>query len=246
MKISENKTILITGGSSGIGLELCRVLISKGNTVLICARSLENLNKAKSEMPAVHIFTCDLSRHEDRTALFNWVTNEHPTCSVLINNAALVHKTDFRTDPDMLSKTDLEIQTNLVAPIALCKLFLPILEKNEGTIINITTGLIYAPRAVYPIYNATKSALHAFTKVLRHQLKTTRIKVIEVMMPVVDTPWHKGDVPKIAITSQQAVEEMLMKVENNQEEIRVGKVWLLYLLSRVAPEFAFRKINSIQ
>lgn len=242
----ENKTILITGGSSGIGLELTRALISKGNTLLICGRSLEKLNQVKSALPAVHIFACDLSLAEDRSALFRWVSKEHPACSVLINNAALVHKTDFRNDADMLVKTDLEIQTNLVAPIALCKLFLPMLEKNKGSIINITTGLIYASRAVYPIYNATKSALHAFTKVLRHQLKDIDVKVIEVMMPVVNTPWHKGDVPKIAITAQEAVNEMLRKLEKNQEETRVGKVWLLYLLSRVAPEFAFRKINSVQ
>ncbi len=244
--IFENKTILITGGSSGIGLELTRVLLNKGNTLLICGRSLEKLNQVKSALPAVHIFACDLSLAEDRSALFSWVSKEHPACSVLINNAALVHKTDFRLDPDMLAKTNLEIQTNLIAPIALCKLFLPVLEKNKGSIINITTGLIYAPRAVYPIYNATKSALHAFTKVLRHQLKETNVKVIEVMMPVVDTPWHKGDVPKIAISSRQAVDEMLGKLAKNREEIRVGKVWLLYLLSRLTPEFAFRKINEVR
>ena len=242
----QNKTILITGGSSGIGLELTRVLLSKGNTLLICGRSLEKLNEVKNTLPAVHIFVCDLSQSDDRAALFKWVSNDHPACSVLINNAALVHKTDFRTDSDMLTKANLEIQTNLIAPIALCKLFLPMLEKNKGSIINITSGLIYAPRAVYPIYNATKSALHAFTKVLRHQLKETDVKIIEVMMPVVDTPWHKGDVPKIAITTEQAVDEMLLKLEKNQKEIRVGKVWLLYLLSRLAPEFAFKKINSVQ
>jgi uncharacterized oxidoreductase len=242
----ENKTILITGGSSGIGRELAMTLARQGNTILICGRSAEKLSEVRSKQPSIHTLACDLSISDDRSRLFHWVSTNHPACSMLINNAALVHKTDFRTDPDMSSKTDLEIQTNLVAPITLIKLFLPLLERNRGAIINITTGLIYAPRAVYPIYNATKAGLHSFTKVLRHQLTGIPVKVVEVMMPVVDTPWHKGNVPRMAIPVQQAVNEMLVKLERDEVEIHVGKVWLLYFLSRLAPAFAFQKINTVK
>ena len=65
------------------------------------------------------------------------------------------------------------------------------------------------------------------------------------MMPVVNTPWHNGDVPKIAISPAKAVGEMIKKIEQGQQEIRIGAVPLLYVLSRIAPGFAFRKINSI-
>lgn len=245
--IFEKNVVLITGGSSGIGLELARILLNKGHKVLICGRSEEKLHEARQSLPDVHTLPCDLSKHPDRIRLFEWVLKEHPACNVLINNAALVHKTDFRTDQAMIEKTELEIQTNLLAPIALSKLFLPLLEKNKhSAIINITTGLVYAPRALYPIYNATKAGLHSFTKVLRHQLSMHPTRIIEVMMPVVNTPWHSGKPPKIAIHPLVAVNEMVRRIENGEEEIRVGKVKLLYMLSRLAPALAFRMINQVK
>ncbi|HYG37341.1 MAG TPA: SDR family NAD(P)-dependent oxidoreductase [Cytophagales bacterium] len=243
----KNNIILITGGSSGIGLELARNFISRGNQVIICGRSLEKLSKAKADLPQVIIFQCDVSIAAERTRLFDWISQNHPSCNMLINNAAIVSKTNFRSDASMLEKTELEIQTNLIAPISLCKLFLPLLEKNENSVIvNITTGLIYAPRAIYPIYNATKAGLHSFTQVFRHQLKGVPLKIVEVMMPAVDTPWHNGKPPKIAIPVEKAVAEMVIKMETGQQEIKVGGVKILYALSRLAPSFAFKKINSVE
>jgi uncharacterized oxidoreductase len=99
---------------------------------------------------------------------------------------------------------------------------------------------------VYPIYNATKAALHSFTQVLRHQLKNANVQVIEVMMPVVDTPWHQGNAPKIAISPGKAVSEMIAGLEKGKLEIRVGAVKILYFLARLAPGLAFRMINRIQ
>lgn len=243
----KNNTILITGGSSGIGLQLARVLLDMGNKVLVCGRSEEKLQLAKEQLPELHTFSCDLSASAGRALLHQWVTGEHSDCNILINNAALVHKTDFQKDEKMIDKAELEIATNLCAPIVLTKLFLPLLERNEGSaIINITTGLVYTPRAAYPIYNATKAGLHAFSQVLRHQLKdTSPLQVIEVLMTVVDTPWHQGEAPKIAISVEKAVAEMLRELEGDKQEIRIGKVKLLYLMSRIAPGFIFRKLNSL-
>lgn len=242
----QHNTILITGGSSGIGLELAKVLIAKNNTVLICGRSKDRLEKAKRQLPTLHTFQCDLAKSADRERLYNWVVDNHPSCNILINNAAVVSRTDFRADDQMIEKAEQEVQTNFIAPVALCKLFLRLLESNERpAIINVTTGLVYAPKAEYPIYNATKAALHSFTKVLRHQLRGGSLQVVEVLMTVVDTPWHNGQPPKMAITVDSAVQEMIVKLEKGQEEIRIGKVRLLYLLARIAPEFAFKKMNSL-
>ncbi|WPP52408.1 SDR family oxidoreductase [Catalinimonas niigatensis] len=243
MKLKDN-TILITGGSSGIGLELAKVLTSKGNRVLICGRSAAKLKQAREAIPEVEIFACDLSKQSERLELYKRVAENYPECNVLINNAAVVSRTDFRTDEAMIEKAEAEIQTNFMAPIALSKLFLPLLEKNANpAIINITTGLVYAPKASYPIYNATKAALHSFSQVLRHQLQENPVKIIEVLMTVVDTPWHGGEVPKMAISPQEAVKEMLRKLEKGQQEIRIAKVGMLYLLSRILPRLAFKLIN---
>ncbi|GAB2673360.1 hypothetical protein GCM10027036_28500 [Flavihumibacter cheonanensis] len=95
------------------------------------------------------------------------------------------------------------------------------------------------------IYNATKAALHSFTQVLREQIQPDPIEIIEVLFPVVNTPWHKGAAPRIAIQPQEAVAKMLKGIENNKTEIRVGAVQLLYFLHRIAPRFAFKKINQL-
>jgi uncharacterized oxidoreductase len=245
MKLND-QTVLITGGGSGIGLELARQLVLRGNNVIICGRTAAKLAEAKSLVPQLHTYTCDISHDHDRQKLVEWLIKHHPRCNVLINNAAIVHRTNFHTDNDMALKAIAEINTNLVAPIVLTKMLLPRLaHESEAAIINITTGLVYAPRAVYPIYNATKAALHSFTQVLREQLQGLSIEVIEVMMPVVETPWHQGNAPSMAISPEHAVNAMMRSLEGNKQEIRIGKVRLLYALSRIMPALAFKMINRV-
>lgn len=244
--VLQNNTVLITGGSSGIGLELAQRLIERNNKVLICGRTPEKLQRARQKLPEIKYLQCDISKPSDCERLRDWVLEEHPDCNVLINNAAIVHVEDFFQDDDILDKADAEIQTNLLAPIRLSKLFAPILSNNKNpAIITITTGLVYVPRTIYPFYNATKSALHSFVQVLRSQSSDSPIDIIEVQFPAVDTPWHQGNPPDIAISVKEAVGKMIQEVEKGNMEVRVGKVKLLYLLSRLAPKLAFRKLNSL-
>lgn len=242
----QNNTILITGGSSGLGLEMARQFICSGNKVIVCSRTPEKLQQAHEEVPGIMTYVCDISTEEERKKLSRWISENHPEINILINNAAIVHRIDFADDSNSYEKSVKEIATNLHAPIHLSKLFLPLLSTNsESKIINITTGLVYVPRADYPFYNATKAALHSFTQVLRNQLQDKSIQVIEVLFPVVDTPWHEGNAPKIAITAEKAVNEMIRGLLAGKNEIKVGKVKLLYYLSRFTPNFAFKKINSL-
>jgi uncharacterized oxidoreductase len=245
MKFSGN-TVLITGGSSGIGLELSKQLIAKNNKVIICGRSLDKLKQAYEQFPQLEIYQCDISNHEECLKLATWIKNHHPNLNVLINNAAIVHKVQFLQEINATVIAKEEIATNFLAPIQLIQeLYSTINSNQNGKIVNVTTGLIYAPRADYPFYNATKSALHSFTQVFRKQTENHSTKVIEVMFPAVKTPWHKGAPPKIAITPKEAVDLMLTGLEKGKSEIRVAGVELLYKLSRIAPLFAFNKINSL-
>jgi uncharacterized oxidoreductase len=241
----KGNTVLVTGGSSGIGFEISRYLAERGNRVIICGRSLEKLQAAKKAIPSLEIFKCDVSIEDDCKALFAFMSNSFQDCNMLINNAAIVHRSLFASDEDILRKAESEIKTNYVGPIVLTKLFLPLLEKNPNPgIIFITTGLVYSPKAAYPIYSSTKAGLHSFVQTLRIQLRTANIKIVEVLMSAVDTPFHKGNPPKISITSEKAVGEMMKGLENGKQEIRIGGVKLLYLISRIAPAFASRKINE--
>ena len=243
----KNSTVLITGGSSGIGLELANVLTNKGNKVIICGKSNEKLAAAKKLLPELITYQCDLSNSVECTDFAKKISENHRDLNILINNAAIVNKIDFFNHPESLQLAETEYQTNLIAPIRLIKLLYPILHANDNsTIINVTTGLIYAPRVIYPFYNSSKSALHSFTQTLRMQLIDKKTKVIEVMFPAVDTPWHNGTPPKIAIPVEKAVDEMITGLEKGKMEIKVGGAKILYLMSRIAPGLAIQKMNSIK
>lgn len=245
MKIT-NSTIVITGGSSGLGLEMCRQFIKQGNTVIACSRSIEKLEEAQKILPDLIVYPCNIANEQECEAFVKWIEKSYSQVNILINNAAIINRTSFIEDDLILQKMNDEMLTNFAAPVRLIKLLYPILIKNNNSkVINITTGLVYVPRGIYTFYNAAKSALHSFTQVLRYQLKNEPIQVVEVLFPVVDTPWHNGKAPKIAISPEKAVSEMFKEIALNRTEIRIGKVKILYLLSRIAPQFAFKKINSL-
>jgi len=243
----KNSTVLITGGSSGIGLELSKVFVQKGNKVIICGKSNERLLAAKKMIPQLVTYQCNLSNCQECVDFAQKIKENHPDLNILINNAAIVNKIDFINDENAIELAESEYQTNLIAPIRLIKLLYKTINTNESSaIINITTGLIYAPRVIYPFYNSSKSALHSFTQTLRIRLKDKKTKVIEVMFPAVNTPWHQGTPPKIAISTELAVSEMINGLEKGKSEIRVGGSRILYLMSRLAPSFALKKVNEIQ
>jgi uncharacterized oxidoreductase len=243
--VLQKNTILITGGSSGIGLELVKRLIEKNNKVLICGRSKEKLEIAKLNHPDIEIFQCDVSKEKECERLTDWIQEKHPECNILINNGAIVHIADFYKDKKILEKANAEIRTNLLAPIVLSKFLTPIIEKNPNPkLINITSGLVYVPKTAYPFYNATKAALHSFTQVLRIQIGKSSINVIEVFLPPVDTPFHQGNPPPRAISAEKAVDAMIKGIEKGEIEIRVGITKLLYIMSRIAPKFILKKVNS--
>jgi len=242
-----NNTVIITGGSSGIGLELSKVLIQKGNKVIICGKSTEKLVAAKKMVPQLITYQCDLSNSQECTEFARKITDNHPDLNILINNAAIVNRIDFINDENAIELAETEYQTNLIAPVRLIKLLYKTISANDSSaIINITTGLIYAPRVIYPFYNSSKSALHSFTQTLRIRLKDEKTKVVEVMFPAVNTPWHQGTPPKIAISAEEAVSEMIKGLEKGIPEIKVGGAKILYLMSRIAPGFALKKVNEIQ
>ncbi|WP_248928001.1 SDR family oxidoreductase [Paenibacillus hamazuiensis] len=189
MKLSGN-TILITGGSSGIGLAFAERFIKAGNQVIVCGRREHVLQDAKEKFPGLITRVCDLDVESERAALFDWVTANYPEVNVLVNNAGIqqrfnVLKADAKNNWSYFNK---EIITNMEAPFHLSMLFAPFFAaKEEAAIINVTSGLAFTPFAIAPIYSATKAALHSFTMSLRHQLSDTSVEVIEVAPPAVNT-----------------------------------------------------------
>lgn len=189
MKLSGN-TILITGGSTGIGLAFAERFIQAGNTVIVTGRRENVLQNAKEKLPSLITHANDLNNESERTALFDWVTANYPEVNVLVNNAGIqqrfnILKADARNDWNHFNN---EMTTNIEAPIHLSMLFAPYFASKEAAaIINVTSGLAFTPFAIAPIYSATKAALHSFTMSLRHQLSDTSVEVIEIAPPAVNT-----------------------------------------------------------
>jgi uncharacterized oxidoreductase len=189
MKLSGN-TILITGGSAGIGLAFAERFIKAGNKVIVCGRRESVLHNVKEKYPSIVTRVADVSIESERIALFDWVTENYPEVNVLVNNAGIqqrfnVLKADAKNNWSYFNK---EINTNIEAPVHLSMLFAPFFAKKEdATIINVTSGLAFTPAMFAPIYSATKAALHSFTMSLRYQLTETSVEVIEVAPPAVNT-----------------------------------------------------------
>ena len=187
MNLSGN-TILITGGASGIGFAFARRLIAEGSHVIACGRRRDQLEMAKRLCPDLKTVEADVSTAQGRTELYERVVREFPSVNVVINNAGIQNRPPPITQPQDWTSTAREIATNFEAPIHLSMLFLPhILKQPNPVIMNVTSGLAFAPISFMPVYCATKAALHSFTLSLRHQLAKTPVRVIEIAPPAVNT-----------------------------------------------------------
>jgi uncharacterized oxidoreductase len=186
MHISGN-TILITGGSSGIGLALAERFLASGNEVIVCARREGPLADLKKRLPSLHTWVADTGSATEREALYAKTVALFPGINVLINNAGIQRVVTLSAG-ESWAETAQEIAVNLEGPIHLSMLFAPHLRRQQrAVIVNVTSGLAFVPAARVPVYSATKAALHSFTMSLRHQLKPDAIEVIEVIPPPVRT-----------------------------------------------------------
>lgn len=237
MQITTN-TILITGGSSGIGLALAKRFLSLNNTVIITGRDEKKLTQLKNEIPNLITFAGDLTNEASFNALVLFIKEHYPTLNVLINNAAVQYNYHFLDEKDALQKIENEIAINLSVPIKLTTSLLPLLLQNKnGAVINVSSGLFIAPKKSASVYCATKSAIHSFTKTLRYQLESTDIKVFELIPALVDTPMTAGR-GKSKITAEQLVDEFIKDLKNNRYESYIGKTKLLKFINRISPKLA--------
>jgi uncharacterized oxidoreductase len=184
----ENRTILITGGASGIGLALAERFARARNQVIVCGRREEALAEARARVPSLRTLRADVSSARDRVALVEQVTRDFPALDVLVNNAGVQNHPPPLVEAQDWSQHEHEIATNLGAPMHLAMLFLPhLLAQPEAAILNVSSGLAFTPIARIATYCATKAALHSFTQSLRAQLTDTKVAVVEIIPPAVNT-----------------------------------------------------------
>ncbi|WP_207485184.1 SDR family oxidoreductase [Arenibaculum pallidiluteum] len=192
MNITGN-TVLITGGGTGIGRGLAEALHAAGNTVIVAGRRNGPLEAVAAANPGMHLALLDI---DDAAAISDFaarVVAEHPGLNVLVNNAGIMRFEHVLTDPEALATAEATITTNLLGPIRLTLALLPhLLAQPKATVVNVSSGLAFVPRADTPTYSATKAAIHSYTMSLRHQLRDTAVQVIEWVPPLVATDLTPG------------------------------------------------------
>ncbi|ACT01446.1 SDR family oxidoreductase [Paenibacillus sp. JDR-2] len=248
MKLHSN-TILITGGASGIGLELASRLSALGNTVIVSGRDQAKLELAKAQYPKLHTFPCDVTDPEAIAKLYNSVTAQFPELNMLINNAGLMRKINLQQKEVDLLDISREIETNLSGPIRMVDQFLPhLLKQPSAAIMNVSSALAFVPFAISPVYGATKAGIHSFTR-WRVQLKNTKVRVFELAPPLTKTTlvdaFEANDMKgSAAMEVSELVSHVFKAMEKDQLEIRPGQSNLLKLMSRMAPNFIFKLMSK--
>jgi uncharacterized oxidoreductase len=186
MELNGN-TVLITGGTSGIGLAFAQKFAEEGSKVIITGRREDRLKSIEQEHKNIITRVSDVANEGSRQELAEWVVKHHPEVNVLINNAGIQLLTNL-TRPVDLNRVRQELETNFVAPVHLTSLLSQHLSSKENAaIVNISSGLAFVPIAIMPVYCASKAAIHSLTLSLRHQLRNTSVTVFEIAPPAVDT-----------------------------------------------------------
>jgi uncharacterized oxidoreductase len=246
----QNRTVLITGGTSGIGRELAKQLLERNNTVIVTGRDQAKLDATKRSLPGLHTFRSDVGDPAGIATLQESMLAQFPALDTLINNAGIMRNLSLNRPRDLQDVT-LEIDINLSGPVRMIQQFLPHLEtKTSALIVNVSSGLAFVPLPISPIYSATKAAIHSFTQSLRVQLKSTGVTVIELAPPGVETPLFRGEFAD-EMKGQKGMDvkvlahKAIVGIEAGNLEIRPGLSNVLKIMSRIAPGFMLNQMAKM-
>lgn len=249
MKMTGN-TALITGGTSGIGLELALQLMKVGNQVIVTGREQEKVDSLPKEHPGLITIQSDVSEPVAIAQLYERVTRDHPDLNILVNNAGIMRKINLQDRGDDLVDLTREVDINLNGPIRMVKQFLPHLRSlPSAAILNVSSGLAFVPFPISPVYSATKAGVHAFTQALRVQLKNTKIRVFELAPPSTQTALQNAfSATDVKASSNMDVKTLVQKairgLQRDRLEIRPGSSNILKLMSRLAPVIALKMTSG--
>ncbi len=242
-----NKTVLITGGASGIGLEAAGQFLALGNKVIITGRNRSKLDAAQKAFPKLIVIQSDASKPEDALELFDQV-KALGGIDILYHNAGVgVPPLNLGIPSDKhIAGAVYEMEVNYFGPIRLNNLFLEMLKSRpESAIIHTTSILSIVPSVLEATYSASKVALAFYVKSLRSHLKAfnSPVKVFELLPPLVDTEMVADRQDK-KISPRKLVEGLIAGLKRDKLTIRIGDSKIIYLLNRLMPKTAYGLINA--
>ncbi|SHM23710.1 uncharacterized oxidoreductase [Bradyrhizobium lablabi] len=247
MKLTK-RTVLITGGSAGIGLAFALKFAELGNEVIVTGRRQAVLDQVKARHPKLHTIRSDVADSAQIAALATRVKSDFPGLDVLVNNAGISRYRNLKASTADLSELMVEMDVNVGGVLRMTSAFTDMLTANKGTLINISSGLAFVPLPCLPIYCATKAAIHSYTQSLRFQFEDSGVEIIEIMPPAVKTDMtadlSEGDGITL-ITTDELVKLSFASLRTGALEIHPGQSRQLALMRRVAPDFINRQLWKV-
>jgi uncharacterized oxidoreductase len=238
-----DRTILITGGSAGIGLAFALKFLALGNKVIVTGRRQAVLDELRAQYSALHTIRSDVADPGQVAALAAHVKAEFPGLDVLMNNAGIGTPQNLRKPEADLEGAMAQMDVNVGGVIRMTSALIDILTANKGTVINVSSMLAFVPVPALPIYSATKAAVHSYTQSLRFQLEETGVEVIELMPPAIETAMTSEFPEEVSkITTDELVRQTFAALRAGTREIRPGQTNRVALMRRLAPDFINRQL----
>jgi short-subunit dehydrogenase len=245
--MSGSKTVLITGGSGGIGYELAKLFARDHHNLILVARSADKLAQAAADLHAlaVHVRTIalDLTQTPAPGFLFDQLQREGVLVDILINNAGFGALGEFATMPE--DQIVGQIQLNVTALTELTRLFLPaMISRRSGRIMNVASTAGFQPGPLMAVYYATKAYVISFSEAIANELRNSGVTVTCFCPGATETGFAKRagndktrifkkfgamDAGKVALDGYRAV------MEGRTLAISGAQNWLVAQSTRFAP-----------
>ena len=237
------QVVLITGGTSGIGLSLAESFLDEGAHVVVCGRSQAALERFSGAHPEALAVQADVTVPEARGALLDAVTERFGRLDVLVNNAGTFVERDFAGSGGATAALDEEIDLNLTAPIHLTG---EVLQRwpAPDAIVFVTSGFALISPTRAPTYGAVKAGLHGFADGLRRQLAPGGTHVLEVLPPTTDTPMN-ADVTRPKLPPAQVAAVTLKALRQRRPMALPGQTRMMPAMLRIAPRTLGRMVAEL-
>lgn len=248
------QTTLITGASSGIGMELARVFAQHGHSLVLIARGVEKLEELARELRSKHnvraeVIGVDLTQPSAPEQIVKTLTDRNLTVDVLVNNAGFGERGPF-AQVDTQRQLDM-IQVNITAVAHLTRLLLPgMIQRNAGGILNVASTAAFQGGPNMAMYYATKAFVLSFTEALHEEVAGTKVHVT-CLCPgptqtgfVVAAHMEGSNLFKMGAESAEAVAQVGYTTFQNNKAIAISgfKNKLTAFSTRLAPRAVARKI----
>ena len=237
---STGNTSLVTGGGSGIGRAYAEAFLKLGNRVIIAGRRKQVLDEVVAANPGMESAVLDVEDGASIKPSAEALVKRFPKLNVVFHSAGIMRPENLLSGDD-LATAEATISTNLLGTIRLTTALLPeILKQPDGAVLTISSGLAFTPLHLTPTYCATKAAIHSFSQSLRYQLRNSKVSVIEIIPPYLQTALMgqaQAKDPRAMPLADFISETMnIIQTQPDVAEVIVEKVKILRFAEQRGPE----------